>query len=417
MIPVPNFMNYSYINRSYNRLAGYVLFPFRIVTILLMITSTIGGLLITDGLLDNKDLSNKLLIQLTRGLVWITGLNINFIKDKNYQDFVDSKQYPGKNYLIAFNHVHFYDNFIMYSLLQKMLCAVMIQHFAELYPVSILFKISNSIMCNRNEKMGTVEKIRNKVQEGEHVVIAPDSCQDLKNGALLAPFKTGAFAVKETILPVLIRFVSSSTDKVIWDRYTHMEHVGSLLLDGHIEGYIQLLDFEDYNNEKDIYEFRDRVWNKMNDGLTQLPSAFPPRVIENSPHFIRSHPIMTSGLIHFLPGISVISWLIGYYTLSILSILMLITGYFTNNYPTNNAKLLNQLVCLYTLWEYICMDVTCSFEFIFAKGPLLLNILYIHYNLKCLGDEFYDITYYNEIYKLCAFGLMYMVLNYIIFRL
>jgi len=399
--------------KIYHITTGYILFPFRIFAILSLILGTLGGLLVSEGLLDNRNLSEKLVNNLIYSLIWICGLNINIIKNNKYKEFVKNNEYPDKKYLMVFNHTNIYDSFILYALFDRMLCVVMINYFAEMFPINILFKISNSIKCNRNKREGVVAQIKQKVEEGHKVLIAPDSCQDLRERELIAPFKTGAFAVQETILPLVIRFVTSSTNNYVWGRVSDAKHIISMLIDGHIEGYIQVLDFEDYNKEKGIEDFRDRVKDKMLVELEALPIPTPPR-IEHFNGVFKSDFILTSSLSNIMSAFCSISYLLGNVELCILTMLMGITGTINNNYPTNNVLLMDKLVVGYTGYKYITMPTLHPLELYLIKMPLFFKIVYNYYNLK-VKDNVYGYDYYNEVYKYCVGGLFYMMLNSVIF--
>ena len=109
---------------------------------------------------------------------------------------------------------------------------------------------------------------------------------------------------------------------------------------------LQVLKEENWDeNYKSHEDYRDVVYDKMVEGLKTLPEQYPPRVNFQKSHII-SYLIYNSLLLCLIQIIHIQH--------SLLSLLILITGFFSVNYPTMNNKFLNHLIIIYT--SYIIVN-------------------------------------------------------------
>ena len=176
-------------------------------------------------------------------------------------------------------------------------------------------------------------KLKIKLKLKTNVYISPDACGIIESHNLIAPFKTGAFATKENIIPVIIRYIPSSSYNINWNNNTLLKLMFSILIDGHIQCEVKILNEEKYDNNS-IEEYKDLVHHNMNIALSLLEPQYPPRIIYgNSNQFI------------FLIFLFIISFFV-----TLPGLLFWITNYFAINYPTNNSIIMNQLFMFYFLY-------------------------------------------------------------------
>ncbi len=322
----------------YHYISGYVLLPIRLLLLFLNISLSFTCLLFVDYIESDKEYlsyKNKIIDISIRNIINIVGLNINIKNDKNYLDFIDKNQYDKTiNYIVVFNHIHIYDSIVLYSLFNRIVSVLMVKHMAEKFPINIIFKMSKSISCDRDQRQNTVDKIKKHLFDRiSPIVIAADSCGDLKENELICPFKTGAFAPEYPVLPVIIRYIPSSNKDMIWARDTDVSHILKTLIDGHLDVQLQVLDFERVNveikdNKTRINKFKDKVYEQMTNSLEKLPKMTPPRIetfIHNDPYY---------ALI-----IMIFNILYSRKICSMVTLMMFISGYISNKYSTNNTNM------------------------------------------------------------------------------
>ena len=125
---------------------------------------------------------------------------------------------------------------------------------------------------------GVVELLRESIEKTEYKhFVFPEGTYT--NGKSLLQFKTGAFANKNDVLPLVIRYVPSyKYDDVNWNspkntNISLLTHLKKLLVDGNIDVHIKFLDLQKYDekNFKDGSEYAEDVREKMKRELKILP--------------------------------------------------------------------------------------------------------------------------------------------------
>jgi len=366
-------IDYGY---EFHNVAGYILFPVRVLSLLVTVLSCASLVVFSDKVLSNDTLTKRILDRTLEFIMYIVGLNINIVEDDNYKEFVKNNEYSDRNYIIVFNHIHLYDSFMMYNMFcsKKLVSGVIVEHMANKFPINIIVRLSESIIIDRDKRMGTVSKIKERLFRRRNVIIAPDSCQD-PGEELIAPFKTGAFAPDQLILPVVIRYVPSTDRNLVWNRDSDLQHITNALLDGHIDGYIKLLDFEPPKHDGDVIKFRDYVHATMVNGIKSLPYSTPPRVDIPNEEIKHADIRMKCLSLAILP-VTLFAMFLHNNILLFANLVLYITGYFSYYNPTNNTNMLNNIVFLSTTAFYYMSYINNLYEFYFLRTPLYLWTLW-----------------------------------------
>jgi 1-acyl-sn-glycerol-3-phosphate acyltransferase len=198
-------------------------------------------------------------------------LEIAGIKKQNNLKIQDT------NSIIIFNHINLFDGWVMFSLFNKPPTVVARKEFTTRI-WGLFTKYLNIIPVSRNGKEGTVQKINNFIDNSEeNLLIAPDGCDYIQEGSLIAPFKKSIFITdKRKIIPVVIRYTTSyKSTKLNWNNLSIYELFFSIMKDGNINVYIDRLDDCYKNKEETTENYRDRVWSLMTVKLHKLPTQYP----------------------------------------------------------------------------------------------------------------------------------------------
>ena len=367
-------IDYGY---EFHNVAGYILFPFRVLSLLVIVLSGASVVVFSDKVLSNDALTKRTLDRTLEFIMYIVGLNINIVEDDNYKEFIKNDEYSDRNYIVVFNHIHIYDSFMMYNMFcrKKLVSVVIVEHMAKKFPINIIVRLSDSIVMNRDKRMDTVSKIKERLFRRKNVIIAPDSCQD-PGEDLIAPFKTGAFAPDHLVLPVVIRYVPSTDRNLVWNRDSDLQHLMNALLDGQIDGYIKLLDFEPPNKHNGNAEkFRDHVHSSMVEGIKTLPESIPPRIDIATGELEHADIRMKCLSLAVLP-VTLFAMFLQNNLLLFANLVLYITGYYSYYSPTNNTKMLNNIVFLATTAMYYTSYINNPYEFYFLRTPVYLWTLW-----------------------------------------
>ena len=358
---------------TYHKGCAYLLLPIRLLLTFLIIFTGVICITFTNNIIFNDKLSKRVIDYTVDSLIYTMGLNIRYIEDENYKNYFKNNEYSDRNFIYVFNHIHFFDSLILYKTLcrENILSTVMVKHMAEQFPISIIFRMSQSISISRDEKSGAVDKIKERLFRKRNVIIAPDSCQD-PGDKLIAPFKTGAFAPDHLILPLIIRYIPSTDRNLVWNRNNHtdLDHFRNIFLDGHIEGHIRILDFESPKHNGDIKKFRDHVYNNMTTELGKMPSSYPGRV--NMDNYKYDDPFYSLvNLTLYIYPFTMYGLHYNNYSILLINLLLFITGFFKYNYPTNNTKMFHIIYMKFALMTYYHMGLFTYMNLLYMCGYTL----------------------------------------------
>ena len=363
------------VNYQYHVAAGYLLFPVR-VTVFLM--SFVPGLLTLSIVqkLGFTRLSTSICNAYVSFYRWLGGLTLH----------IEGKEHIVENACVVANHINLYDHFVIATTLGYILPYVVSTKF-NVSPINI---ICDTIKCiyTGGEKGSTVEQIRKRIKGGSGLIIYPDACNTIPEGDLIAPFKSGAFVPKAPILPIVIRYVPSSTTNMNW--YSEKESKGqykqntilslltSYLLDGDIHVYVKVLPLQEYKSSyKSHDEYKEDIHELMSQALATLPKQTP-TVMVGEPS-----TALTMKYIMYLLYYALFSYCIGNTLGACLLCMNVIATYFCHFYPTVNTRLLDTLMVCYVTTKTLSLSIQGQYDlyirYLYGLFMLTRGYRYLHY--------------------------------------
>ena len=312
----------------YNFVCGILLFPLKVILCYIIFLIIALVCFTNKFIFKNTFNIESLFIFLLDLLVITVGLNINI---KNSYNLLHIRRNKGN--LIIFNHINFLDCIVISYLEKQIPCGLISNKYSNMFPINIFVKLSDSIFVLKNNN--TVDKIKNKLKLKTNVYMSPDACGIIESDKLIAPFKTGAFATKENIIPVIIRYVPSTSKNINWNNNTLLNLLFSIFIDGHIQCEVKVLNEEKYDNNS-IEEYKDSVHQNMNLALSLLQPQYPPRIING----------LGNQFIFYIFLLNLI-----FTSFSLYNLLFWVTNYFAINYPSNNSIIINQLFIFYYIYN------------------------------------------------------------------
>jgi len=245
----------------------YVFMPFRVIFfIILMRFSNF----ILSYLEDESSIFSVILI-FNKFFMFLLSLNINISKEDliTYMKYL----YSDKKFICTFNHTTLTDGFILASTFQRG-CYVILKVF--------MFAMAGYTDSN-NEKYGSiyVEKgktskiIKNRVDNrkaGDPVIfIAPGSGNTPQTPGNITEFTgKGAFVEGYPILPILIKYEDESLNYNHDNGESMVHSCLKLFLVQNYNINIKLCDMVEIKENETTEEYRDRVYNIMNDQYQKM---------------------------------------------------------------------------------------------------------------------------------------------------
>lgn len=353
-----------------------IVFPFFIVALLLMYFSNIGIL--------PKELAYYVLHGVVIVTTVIFGLNINVQQDKEFENY---KMIPqNEKFLIAFNHINPLDIFVLGTSLEHYISFVAFDNLLGIFPLSFIAKFLDVIKVNRLKRTNTTQKIKNFLATSKHkLCIAPDRCEDFDEKEYIPEFKTGAFANKNKVLPIVIRYVPSyKSESFNWNTPDNTDksiitHLKELLLDGNVDVYVKFLDLQEFNEEKhkDAKGYATDVREKMKAELKKMPRQ------KNSP--LAETRETNLNCIFFMTFISlftcVVSTMFGDYEMSFHNMGLAFTGFLYHSFPTNNTLLFDRLFVYYSVLKLV-------FKYTNTQSANLIKYCLLFYaSMSCIRNN------------------------------
>lgn len=339
------------VNYQFHKLAGYLLFPIRVILLVIAFIGVIVTNVVLDKLnMNTKERFTRLSLIYSKICLRIFGIRI----------YVEGSEYITNDpCIIVGNHINVCDHFVMADVQQKVPTFIANKNF-NIYPISLLFHYTQSIFCDKTKRMGVVQKMKNYIQLGNQITIYPDACNVIPEGQLISPFKSGAFVPKLPIQPIVIRYVSSSNTNMNWNDNTIGSIFASYLLDGDTRCYVKVLPVQYYkDNYKSHEDYRDDIYLLMTNELKTLPEQRVSLEIRES----SSEYTMNALLVIFCVGL--LSQLMGNLIMSSGYFLQFIVGYLFHFYPTQNTCDLNILVSCMQVVKILCLSIQGSYDFYF----------------------------------------------------
>lgn len=321
--------------------------------------------------------------KLLRMVTYLFGFNIKVKNNESYNKFKNLSK-KRNDYIIALNHISPFELLIVPEILKINYTTVAFSNaITKSFPFNIIFKMADVIICYEKKRNSTVDKIKEHVVKNKiPIAVSPDSCRKIPNKQLIAPFKTGIFATKCDILPLVIRYVPSSLEKVNHESSNNIVNILlSFLRDGHFDIYASFLDLQNYdeNKYKNISEYRDDVYNKMTEELKKLPQQ-KPNALENLEKTNVRHVktiILGFGIL-FLLGLFQKQYLE-----SASSLLLLFTGFLHQSFKTNNTRDFDILSVGIILFYYLHLQKNKKTESTLLQKLIVLfiftNTIYQNY--------------------------------------
>ena len=322
------------VNYQYHKVAGYLLYPVRVLLLLIVNIGVVITNVTLDKLhLNSKELVKKIILRYAQLSTRIAGTRI----------YIDGGEHiTDKPCINIANHINLHDHYVIANVQNKSPSFVANKKY-NVFPFSSLFKYTYSIICDKTQRGGTVQKMKDYVNQGNQITIYPDGCNVIPEGQLIAPFRSGAFVPKLPIQPIVLRYVSSSNPNMNWgDGKTLASIFNSYLLDGDIRCYVKVLPLQHYQDSyKSHDDYKDALHSLMAKELKTLPEQrVSLDVGEPSSEY-------TMNALLVVLSLGVISRLIGNHLMSSGYFLQFIVGYFCHFYPTQNTRLFDISVISY----------------------------------------------------------------------
>ena len=389
------------VNYHYHKFAGYVLFPFRLISFNISTLLAITSLIITDKI--NKNLGVFLYLKYVELSIKLFGLDIHVQGLENLTE---------KPCIIIGNHINIYDNYVMVNTLNRLPPYIVSKRF-DVKPINIIF---NFVKCiyTENKKGYVVEKMKQRIKEGGQVFIYPDGCNPIPDKKLIAPFKNGAFVPKAPIQPIVIRYVPSSNTNMNWYYEDSCKDnnpfslLKSYLQDGDMQVYVKVLPLQHYKDSYKSHEdYRDEIYDLMTKELSLLPEQKPNLLVgEPSNEYIMKYLI-------YLLYLSGFCYLIGN-TLYCSSFLMnFIVAYFCHFYPTKNTCLIDCLITGYTFTRGTFTSIQNDYDFYFRCLFMIFTLTRVYNWLQYKNDKPFDVKkhVWNTWIPMYTFSLYPLLLN------
>jgi 1-acyl-sn-glycerol-3-phosphate acyltransferase len=331
--------------KEYHEFAGCVLFPLR----LFLGVSTLSFFTIINLILNciplNTGLDSNVMCSII--LQKIMGITLHIQGEENI------RLHSQTPCIIVSNHINHLDPMI-HLLVQRKSQTFLTKNIYTKFPFSLLFG-KKPIPCDKEKATGAVFKIKNKILEGGQVTMFPDGCNVIPPNEILAPFRRGAFAPKEPVLPIVIRYVPSTRKNMNWNNdQTLLSLTKEFFLDGDIHVYVSVLPLETYKDEYDSSEeYKNHVFDRMESELSKLPKQTPSIQIQK-----KNDENIFSPLCNLL-YLSLLNLLFQNTYWSTLSALGFIFSYFRRYYPTGNTRLLDDVFvsyCSYSMVSYVFLE-------------------------------------------------------------
>jgi len=241
----------------------YIFVPFRVIFLFLLL---LFSNVIIHYIKDDSSISSIFLI-FGKLIMFVLSLTID-ISNEDYIKYM-TYLYSNKKLICVFNHTTMADGFVLASAFPRS-CFVVLK--------TILFTIfgytdKNNDKCGSLlyvEKGKTSKKIKDSIdnrKSGDPVLfIAPGSGNIPKIPGNITEFNgKGAFIEKCAIMPIVMKYEDNSLDHNADNGESILHSSLKLFLVNNYKIKIKVCDIIEANDDESIEEYRDRVYNFMND--------------------------------------------------------------------------------------------------------------------------------------------------------
>ena len=240
----------------------YVLIPFKIILFIILIAIGINILRYTN---DDTNISILIIIICKFFIHCLMSYNIE-ISDDDYNKYM-KYLYSNKKFICVFNHISTIDGIALLSTFPKM--GFVLNKFEEYKYINyddFVNEKFGGIFVNSNTT-NKIKNIFNNRKSGNNILFISPSAgklpDELKNIAYFK--KNGAFINKPSILPILIKFQDDSLNFYNGEKiYNRIENFIKLFLPENYNIKIKVCDMINIKKNETIKEYKDRVYNIMN---------------------------------------------------------------------------------------------------------------------------------------------------------
>jgi hypothetical protein len=246
----------------------YIFLPFRVIFLFLLL---LFSNVVIHYIKDDSSISSVFLI-FGKIIMFTLSLTID-ISNEDYIKYM-TYLYSDKKFICVFNHTTMVDGFVLASAFPRS-CFVVLK--------TILFTIlgytdKNNDKCGSLlyvEKGKTSKKIKDSIdnrKSGEPVLfIAPGSGNIPKIPGNITEFNSkGAFIEKCAIMPIVMKYEDNSLDHNSDNGESILHSSLKLFLVNNYKIKIKVCDMIEANDDETIEEYRDRVYNIMNDQYKKM---------------------------------------------------------------------------------------------------------------------------------------------------
>jgi len=205
------------------------------------------------------------------GKLMIWGFSMDIIIEDD--DLIKYNQYlySDKKLLAIFNHSTIADGFIMPGIFDKTSVVLLKINSLPGYSENVNNKVKNIVIEKGKTSQKILDYIENRKIGGNMLFIAPGSGNTPTIPDNITEFKSkSAFIGKYPIMPVLVKYQDDSLNHNADRGESVMHSYLKLFLIKDYKVRVKVLDLIECNDEETVEEYRDRVYNIMNNAYKEL---------------------------------------------------------------------------------------------------------------------------------------------------
>ena len=410
-----------------HKLSGYLLLPIRLAIFAIFnVINLIVIFLNAKGILP-YDLSYSIFKLSTDIAITCCGLTVNIVEDKDYEDYKKLSKNPDNKYIIVFSHRNFLDMYAIFTSLHEHLTAVVYKEEFSIFPFSYFAKFMGLCPVSKEDKKngGTTKIIKEMYEKNTHkICIAPDGAKTYmtkeeiedyqkrtgdKREPKVGKFRSGAFANKTPILPIVISAVGSTIPEVDWDDRpcSMQETICKILVDGNVELNMKFLPLQTFDEEKhkDVHGYKEDIREKMCKEHAKLPQS----TTSNLEHVKQTSEECIKFVISAFTFIAILCYVLKEYRMGLHCVLVVLSGLLYHGFPTNNTAFLDRLA-VFTSSLLLLLKVKNTLRATMFKFALLFFSLFQCLKNHCLTvDDFNQDTDVNKADKSWLYHHVYSV--------
>ena len=243
----------------------YITFPFRVILVFIMMYIIFTCIENTEDevkINQYRKLFGKLMI-------WGFSMDI-IIEDEDLIKY-NKYLYSDKKMLAVFNHSTMADGFIMPGIFDKTSVVLLKIRSLPGYSETVNNKLKNIVVEKGKTSKKILDYIENREEGGNMLFIAPGSGNTpIIPGNITEFTSKSAFIGKYPIMPVILKYQDDSLNHNSDRGESVMHSYLKLFLIKDYKIRVKVLDLIEYEDEETIEEYRDRVYNIMNNAYKEL---------------------------------------------------------------------------------------------------------------------------------------------------